>query len=47
MAGRGVVDEWMRAYDEQRAAEYDDWWLGRGIAFVTGSMRGDTSALDP
>jgi hypothetical protein len=25
MAGRGVVDEGMRAYYEQRAAEYDDW----------------------
>jgi ubiquinone/menaquinone biosynthesis C-methylase UbiE len=21
----------MRAYYEQRAAEYDDWWLGRGV----------------
>jgi ubiquinone/menaquinone biosynthesis C-methylase UbiE len=31
MAGRGVVDEGMRAYYEQRAAEYDDWWLGRGV----------------
>jgi hypothetical protein len=31
MSGRGVVDEHMRAYYEQRAAEYDDWWLGRGI----------------
>ena len=31
MAGRGVIDEAMRAYYEQRAAEYDDWWLGRGI----------------
>src|SRR3954464_659132 len=31
MAGRGVIDEGMRAYYEQRAAEYDDWWLGRGI----------------
>jgi demethylmenaquinone methyltransferase/2-methoxy-6-polyprenyl-1,4-benzoquinol methylase len=31
MGGRGVVDEGMRAYYEQRAAEYDDWWLGRGI----------------
>jgi ubiquinone/menaquinone biosynthesis C-methylase UbiE len=29
--GRGVIDEGMRAYYEQRAAEYDDWWLGRGI----------------
>jgi ubiquinone/menaquinone biosynthesis C-methylase UbiE len=26
-----VIDEGMRAYYEQRAAEYDDWWLGRGI----------------
>jgi ubiquinone/menaquinone biosynthesis C-methylase UbiE len=31
MSGRGVVDEEMRAYYEQRAAEYDDWWLGRGL----------------
>src|SRR3954452_8831355 len=31
MAGRGVIDEGMRAYYEQRAAEYDDWWLGRGV----------------
>jgi demethylmenaquinone methyltransferase/2-methoxy-6-polyprenyl-1,4-benzoquinol methylase len=31
MAGPGVIDEGMRAYYEQRAAEYDDWWLGRGI----------------
>jgi SAM-dependent methyltransferase len=31
MVGRGVVDGGMRAYYEQRAAEYDDWWLGRGI----------------
>jgi ubiquinone/menaquinone biosynthesis C-methylase UbiE len=31
MAGRGVVDEGMRAYYERRAAEYDDWWLGHGI----------------
>ena len=31
MGGRGVVDEGMRAYYEQRAAEYDDWWLGRGL----------------
>jgi ubiquinone/menaquinone biosynthesis C-methylase UbiE len=27
----GVIDEGMRAYYEQRAAEYDDWWLGRGV----------------
>jgi ubiquinone/menaquinone biosynthesis C-methylase UbiE len=27
----GVIDESMRAYYEQRATEYDDWWLGRGI----------------
>jgi ubiquinone/menaquinone biosynthesis C-methylase UbiE len=26
-----VIGEGMRAYYEQRAAEYDDWWLGRGI----------------
>ena len=31
MPGQGVIDERMRAYYEQRAAEYDDWWLGRGI----------------
>jgi ubiquinone/menaquinone biosynthesis C-methylase UbiE len=27
----GVIDDGMRAYYEQRAREYDDWWLGRGI----------------
>jgi ubiquinone/menaquinone biosynthesis C-methylase UbiE len=27
----GVIDEGMRTYYEQRATEYDDWWLGRGI----------------
>ena len=26
----GVIDEQMRAYYEQRAPEYDDWWLGGG-----------------
>jgi ubiquinone/menaquinone biosynthesis C-methylase UbiE len=31
MSGPGVVDERMRAYYEQRAGEYDDWWLGRGL----------------
>ena len=31
MPGQGVIDERMRAYYEQRAAEYDDWWLGRGV----------------
>ncbi len=31
MTGRGVIDASMRAYYEQRAAEYDDWWLGRGV----------------
>ena len=31
MPGQGVIDEAMRAYYEQRAAEYDDWWLGRGV----------------
>ena len=25
-----VVDEAMRGYYEQRASEYDDWWLGTG-----------------
>jgi SAM-dependent methyltransferase len=29
MAGR-VVDDEMRAYYHQRAAEYDDWWRGTG-----------------
>ena len=31
MTRQGVIGEGMRAYYEQRAAEYDDWWLGRGI----------------
>jgi demethylmenaquinone methyltransferase/2-methoxy-6-polyprenyl-1,4-benzoquinol methylase len=31
MQGPGVIDDAMRAYYDQRAAEYDDWWLGRGI----------------
>jgi ubiquinone/menaquinone biosynthesis C-methylase UbiE len=31
MPRQGVIDEGMRTYYEQRAAEYDDWWLGRGI----------------
>jgi ubiquinone/menaquinone biosynthesis C-methylase UbiE len=31
MTGQGVVDAGMRAYYEQRAAEYDDWWNGEGI----------------
>ena len=31
MSGRGVIDASMRTYYEQRAAEYDDWWLGRGV----------------
>jgi len=31
MHDAGVVDAGMRAYYEQRATEYDDWWLGRGI----------------
>ena len=31
MTGQGVIGEGMRAYYDQRAAEYDDWWLGRGI----------------
>ena len=26
-----VVDREMRAYYEQRAREYDDWWLGTGV----------------
>ncbi|MEA2321530.1 MAG: hypothetical protein QOD81_1380 [Solirubrobacteraceae bacterium] len=31
MDRQGVVDESMRRYYEQRAREYDDWWLGRGL----------------
>jgi SAM-dependent methyltransferase len=31
MTGQGVVGPGMRAYYEQRAAEYDDWWRGEGI----------------
>ena len=31
MHDAGVIDAGMRAYYDQRAAEYDDWWLGRGI----------------
>jgi ubiquinone/menaquinone biosynthesis C-methylase UbiE len=30
VAGR-VVDDEMRRYYDQRAHEYDDWWLGRGL----------------
>ncbi len=26
-----VVDEQMRAYYDQRASEYDEWWLGTGL----------------
>jgi ubiquinone/menaquinone biosynthesis C-methylase UbiE len=26
-----VVDQQMRAYYDQRAVEYDDWWLGTGL----------------
>lgn len=26
-----VIDERMRSYYEQRAVEYDDWWLGTGL----------------
>jgi len=26
-----VVDEHMRRYYDERAREYDDWWLGRGL----------------
>ena len=29
----------MRAYYDQRAAEYDDWWLGRGV-FARGERAG-------
>jgi ubiquinone/menaquinone biosynthesis C-methylase UbiE len=28
---RRVVDDEMRRYYDQRAGEYDDWWLGRGL----------------
>jgi ubiquinone/menaquinone biosynthesis C-methylase UbiE len=28
---RRVVDESMRRYYDQRAREYDDWWIGRGL----------------
>ena len=28
---RRVVDEDMRRYYDERAREYDDWWLGRGL----------------
>ena len=28
---RWVVDDDMRRYYDQRAHEYDDWWLGRGL----------------
>ena len=28
---RRVVGEGMRSYYDQRAAEYDDWWLGQGL----------------
>jgi ubiquinone/menaquinone biosynthesis C-methylase UbiE len=28
---RRVVDDDMRRYYDQRAHEYDDWWLGRGL----------------
>jgi ubiquinone/menaquinone biosynthesis C-methylase UbiE len=31
MHGPGVIDDAMRAYYDERAAEYDDWWLGRGV----------------
>ena len=30
MARRVVDDDMLRYYD-QRAHEYDDWWLGRGL----------------
>jgi ubiquinone/menaquinone biosynthesis C-methylase UbiE len=30
VSGR-VVGEHMRSYYDRRAAEYDDWWLGRGL----------------
>lgn len=31
---RQVVDDWMRAYYDRRAREYDDWWLGAGLFAV-------------
>jgi demethylmenaquinone methyltransferase/2-methoxy-6-polyprenyl-1,4-benzoquinol methylase len=31
---RQVVDDWMRAYYDRRAREYDDWWLGTGLFAV-------------
>jgi ubiquinone/menaquinone biosynthesis C-methylase UbiE len=31
MSAQGVIDEGMRAYYDERAAEYDDWWLGHGV----------------
>ena len=31
---RRVVDDSMRRYYDQRAHEYDDWWLGRGLFAV-------------
>jgi ubiquinone/menaquinone biosynthesis C-methylase UbiE len=29
--GRRVVGDLMRRYYDRRAAEYDEWWLGRGV----------------
>jgi ubiquinone/menaquinone biosynthesis C-methylase UbiE len=36
---RRVVDDDMRRYYDQRAAEYDDWWLGTGL-FATRARPG-------
>jgi demethylmenaquinone methyltransferase/2-methoxy-6-polyprenyl-1,4-benzoquinol methylase len=31
MSSRSVIEAGMREYYDRRAAEYDDWWLGRGL----------------
>ncbi len=36
---RRVVDDQMRAYYDQRAVEYDDWWIGSGL-FADRDRRG-------
>src|SRR3954454_10658001 len=40
-----VVDDDMRAYYDQRAPEYDDWWLGTGL-FARRERPGWSSAVD-
>jgi SAM-dependent methyltransferase len=40
-----IVDEQMRAYYEQRAPEYDDWWLGTGL-FVQRDRPGWAAEVD-